>query len=139
MRHIIIIFNPICIFKFSFKLTLTSFKFFYCVFKTRIVYLIYFIIIKFRLNIFMCFLISTYFLFLCSRISYTALLTIALFSFCLLNFLLGTLSFLRSLVGIILTSLEPKSPSTLHSSDECPGQCIRQVFTYPEVSLNIFF
>ena len=61
-HHIISIFNPICIFKFSFKCTLTSLEFFFGVFKTHIVIMIEFVLIKIILEISRCFLRSTYFL-----------------------------------------------------------------------------
>ena len=60
-RHIISISNPKCIFKFAFKRALTSFNFFFFVFKTHIVNLIKSVLIKTRHNIFRCFLHSTYF------------------------------------------------------------------------------
>ena len=37
-------------------------------------------------------------------------------------------SLLLSLVSLILAYLEPKSPRTLHSYDECPGPCLIQFF-----------
>ena len=55
-------FNLICIFKFAFKRMLTSFTFLFCVFKTHNVDLIQLVLIKIRFNIFMCSLLSTYFL-----------------------------------------------------------------------------
>ena len=63
-RHIIQIFNIICILKFTFKLTIMSWKFSFSVFKTHILDLIYFIFIEFRLNIFLFFLLITYVLIL---------------------------------------------------------------------------
>ena len=60
--HSILDLNLICIFKFTFKRTLMSFKFFFCVFKKHIVDLIHFILIKTRFNIFMWSSIITYFL-----------------------------------------------------------------------------
>ena len=59
-RNIFSILNSTCILKFSFKLTLTSFKFFFIVFNTYIVNMIKLVLIKIRLNIFRCFLHSTY-------------------------------------------------------------------------------
>ena len=59
--HTIIIFNPICIFKFAFKHTLMSLNFFSCVVKDHIVELIDFILVKIRFNVFMCFVLSTIF------------------------------------------------------------------------------
>ena len=58
----ILYFNLICIFKFAFKHTLTSYNFFFCVFKTNIVYLIQLVPINIRFNILMWFPLSTYFL-----------------------------------------------------------------------------
>ena len=55
-------FNLICIFKLEFKHTLMSFRFFFFVINTHIVNLIDFSFIKIRFNIFVCFLLSTYFL-----------------------------------------------------------------------------
>ena len=48
-------------FNFSFKRTLTSFKFFFWVINTHIVDMIEFVLIKISFNIFMWFLLSTYF------------------------------------------------------------------------------
>ena len=61
-HHIILIFNPICIFMFTFKRTLMPFKFFFGVFKTHIVNMIKSVLIKIRLNVFRCFLCNTYIL-----------------------------------------------------------------------------
>ena len=66
-----------------------------------------------------------------SRISSTALLTMALFSCCLLIFFLGKGLIPRSWVGLILAYLSPNSPRTLHSSEECKGPCMRQIFDFP--------
>ena len=60
--HTIIDFNIICILKFVFKRTLTSLNLFSCFFKTHIIYLIRFVPIKIRFNIFMCSLFINYFL-----------------------------------------------------------------------------
>ena len=61
-------------FKFTFKFTLIQFKFFFCFIKTNIVNLIYLLLIKTRFNIFMCFLLRTYFWVLLQEdlINYTA-------------------------------------------------------------------
>ena len=59
--HITLVFNSI-FFMFFIKGTLASLKFFFFVVKTHIVNLIEFILVKFRFNIFMCFLPGTYFL-----------------------------------------------------------------------------
>ena len=55
--HIIMIFNPIYILKFTFKRTVTSFKFSFCVIKAHIVNMIESVLIKIRSKIFMCFLL----------------------------------------------------------------------------------
>ena len=47
----ILVFNPICIFNFAFKDTGMSFKFSFCVIKTRIVDLIDYTLIKTRIKI----------------------------------------------------------------------------------------
>ena len=60
--HIILDWNLICIFDFAFKRTLTPFCIFFLVIKTYIVNLIQIILIYIRLNIFMCFIFSTYFI-----------------------------------------------------------------------------
>ena len=71
-------------------------------------------------------------LFSCRMISSTACLTISLLSCFILNFFIFEIFYPRSLVGIILEYLEPKSPKTLHSSDECPGPWMTQlVWIYP--------
>ena len=113
-------------FKFSFKRTLTSFKFFFCVIKTHIFDLIEFAPNKTRI-IFMFFFLSTYLLFLCRSISSTSLLTIALLSCCLFNFSLFTGFLPLSLIGLMLSYLEPKSPRTFHLSGEFPGSWMRHV------------
>ena len=72
-----------------------------------------------------------------SRISSTALLTIALFS---RFFFLSMGLFPWSLLGLILAYLAPKSPRTLHSSEECPWTLMKQVFdSIFEQSTNRFW
>ena len=55
-------FNIIFVFEFSFKLTLTSFSLFLISIKTYIINLKYITLINTRINIFMCFSLSTYFI-----------------------------------------------------------------------------
>ena len=55
-------FNLICIFQFLFKRTPISLNFSLCIIKTPNVNMIYFALIKIRFNIFMCYLLSAYFL-----------------------------------------------------------------------------
>ena len=62
--HTIMDFILICIFEFLFKLTLTAFKFFFCVFNTHISNLIQFVLINLSFDIFMFSLLNTYFLIL---------------------------------------------------------------------------
>ena len=139
--HIIYIFNPICIFKFSFKRTLTSFKFFFSIFKTHIVNLIKFFVIKIRLNILMWFLHRTYLL----------IVTNQDFIHCNINniiILLLTVKFI-SWYGIFTTVLIMSTEKNTYNQS-LPGPCIhlmnawghvwdRWVWTYPLVSLNICF
>ena len=63
-----------------------------------------------------------------SSIFPTALLITALLSCCLLNLPLGTGLIPRYLVGLLLAYLVTNSPRILHSSEECPGPQIIQVF-----------
>ena len=60
-RHIIFILNPICIFLFAFKRTLTSFKLFFIIIKTHVVNMIKFVLIIIIFQKFRCFFSSTYF------------------------------------------------------------------------------
>ena len=60
--HTVLDLNLIYIFEFELKHSLTSFNIFFFVIKTHIINLIYIVLIKIRLNIFMCFLFSTYFI-----------------------------------------------------------------------------
>ena len=62
MIHTILDFDLMCIFQFVFKRTLTSLKFFFCLFKAHIFDLIHFVLIKIRFNIFMWSFLITYFL-----------------------------------------------------------------------------
>ena len=55
-------FNPIYIFDFEFKCTLMSFNILFLVIKIHIFNLIYIVFIDIRFNIFMCFLLRTYFI-----------------------------------------------------------------------------
>ena len=89
--------------------------------------LVHIVIIVIRVQKFWCFPRSTYFLFLVSRISSTALLKMALFSCCLLISPLGTGLLPRSLVGLLLSYLVTNSPRTLHSSKECQGPWMRKI------------
>ena len=57
------------------------------------------------------------FYFSCRMMSSTTCWTIALFSYCLTNVLLVTVSWLDSLVGLHLAYLVKNSPKTLHLSD----------------------
>ena len=59
--HTILDFNLICILKFVFKHTLTSFKFLFFILKTNFINLIELVLIKTRFNICMCSLMRTYF------------------------------------------------------------------------------
>ena len=115
---------------FIFNCTLTSFKFFFCV-KTHIIYLIDFILIKTRFNILICSIIRIYFLvFLKEDFIHCTVsnIIITLLPVIFLSWYRIVPTVLR---GLILTYLEPKSPRTLHSYDECPGICMRQVFDSP--------
>ena len=90
------------------------------------------VLIVIRIQKFYCFMICiTYFFVSGSIISSTELLTMALFSCCLLNVSLGTRLHARSLVGLLLAYLVPKSPKTLHYSEEFPGPRMRQFFNLP--------
>ena len=131
-HHIILILNPICTFLLVFKHTLTSFKFFFSLIKTHVVNMINFVLVIIRFQKFRCFPRSTHFFFVSrSRISSTTLLTMELFSCCLLHLFLGAGWLPWSLVGLHLTYLAQKSPRTLHSSEECPVLWMRQVFNFP--------
>ena len=112
------IFDPMCIILFTLKCILTSLKVFFSVFKTHIVNMIEFNLIKIRLNMFRYSLLRTYFLIIMQQDSSTAMLTIKLFSCCQLNLFLGTGSCPRPLLGLPLTYLKLESPRTLHSSHE---------------------
>ena len=110
---------------------LTSVKLFFCLFKTHLITLVQIVCIIIRVHKFWCFMIFGTYFFPFSRISSTALLTMALFPCCLLKFFLGTGLPLGSLVGLLLAYLVPKYPRTLHSSEECPRPWMRQVFDLP--------
>ena len=131
-RHIISIFNPIWIVLFLFKRRLTSFKFFFRILKNHFFNLVQIILIVIRVQKFWCFPCSTYFLFLVSRISSTALLTMAFSPICLLFFVLGTGLIPRSLEGLLLAYLVPKYPRNLYYSEECPGPWTRLVLDFPD-------
>ena len=90
-----------------------------------------FVLIKIRLNIFRSFPHSTYFLVFMQQ--YFIHFTVHNIIILLLSvkFLSCHRSCLRSLVCLLLTYLEPSSPRTFHSSVECPGPCISQVFYSP--------
>ena len=60
--HTILAFNIIFIFKFALKRNLTSFNFFFCVFKTHVVNLIQLVLIIIRFDIFMWSFLRNYFL-----------------------------------------------------------------------------
>ena len=119
--HTMLAFSFICILNFALKLTLTSQKVFFCVFKTYIINMIQLVLIKIRFNIIMCFLIITYCLvFLQADIINCTVKNIII---CLrtVKFLLFAGLCPWSLVGNFVAYLEPKSPNTLHSSDKCWG------------------
>ena len=131
-RHIISIFNPILIFIFIFKCTLTSVKFFFSIFKTHLINFVQIVCIIIRVQKFWCFVIcGTYFL---CFIYYN-------FIHCIINdgviFLLPINCFLStgllpwSLVCLLSVYLVPNSPRHLHSSEECTGPWMRQVFDFP--------
>ena len=61
VSHTTLDFNIIYIFKFAFKIMLTSLKFLFCIIKTHIVDLIQLVLIKTIFNIFIGFPPSTYF------------------------------------------------------------------------------
>ena len=61
ISHTTLYFNNIFILKFAFKLTLKSFKFFFCIINTHIIDLIHLVLIKIRFNIFIWFPPNTYF------------------------------------------------------------------------------
>ena len=131
MLHIIFIFNTIFVFKFASKSTLTRFKFFFSVFKTNTGNLINSVLIKIRLNISgdyftvltFSFFFQQYFIHCTTNNSIITLLPVIFLSWYRI-----VPAVLR---GLILTYLKPKSPRTLHSYDECPGICMRQVFDSP--------
>ena len=56
----------------------------------------------------------------------------ALFYILLLIFALGMGLLLRSLLGLLLAYLAPKSPRILHSSEECPWLWMIQIFDFPD-------
>ena len=129
--HIIYISNPICIFKLTFKRTLTSFKFFFNVLKTHIINMINIFVIKTRLNIFRCFLHSTHFSILLKNDFIHCTINNIIIIFLPINVFIGKGLCLWHLVGLLSTYLEPRSPRTLNSSDECLGPCMRQFFDSP--------
>ena len=133
--HNIMAFNIIYIFKISFKGTLISFFLFI---KTHIINLIYIIFIDFRFGVLVCCFYTLYFMFSCRMISSTACWTIALLSFFLLNFFIFSGFCLRSLVVLLLEYLEPKSPKTLHSSDEFPSPRTRQISFYLYLGWSVY-
>ena len=130
--YTILALNIMFIFEFASKLTVTSFKFFTSLFKTSFVNLVQIILVKLRLNHFLCFCTITYliiflwlYFIICTvKISFVLLLS--------LNFIFAV-SLPRSLVGLILAYLEPKSSRTLHSCGELPGPWIIHV------CLDLFF
>ena len=73
------------------------------------------------------FLRSTFLCVSFSRISSAPLLTMALFSWLLLNLFLGKGWLTRSLVGLSLAYLAPKPPRTLYSSEEWLRPWIRHI------------
>ena len=118
-------------FLFVFKHTLTSVKSFLGLFNTYFVNLVQIILIIIRVqNSGASLAAHTFFVSFC-RISSTALLTMLLFPFCLLICPLGTYLLPQSLVGLILSYLVPNYPRILHSSEECLGPWMRQVFDFP--------
>ena len=128
-HNIISIFNPIWIFLFVFKLMLTSVNIFFIIFKTNLINLLQIVCILIRVQKYG----ASWFvalIFCVSIISPTKLLTMELFSWCPLNFFLGTGLLPRSLVGLLVVYLVLKSPRTVHYSDGCPGPCMRQVFDF---------
>ena len=80
-----------------------------------------------QVNILICFLFIAYFHIFLKEDFIHYLFNNSIFYCCLLNFLMFVGSRPWSLVGLILACLEPKSPKTLHSSDECPGKWMRYV------------
>ena len=86
MYHVISIFNLICIFLVKFKHMITSFKFLFFLFKTHFLNQVYFFLITIIVKTLCAYIASLTYCVSFSRISYTALLIMALFSSCLLIF-----------------------------------------------------
>ena len=123
-NHTILDFNLICIFELAFKFMPTSFKFSF--FSSRLILSICYRLFSSNLYSFIscAFVPALTLLFSWVVILSTALLTISLFYWCLLNFLLLEVLYHQSLVGLILAYLKPKSPRSLHSYDWCSEPCI---------------
>ena len=116
-NNTILVFNIVYIFEFTFKLTLTSLFILFLFIKTHIIYHVQILFSDYALNL----------LFSWRRILSTACWTVALSSCFQFNIIFFVGSWLRYLVSLLLEYLKPKSPSTLHSSEECPGIWMIQV------------
>ena len=137
--HNILDFNPIFIFDFASKLMLTSLFILFLFIKTNIFNLVYIVIIDIRLNIFMWFRFSTYFIiFLQNDLIH-----------CMINNIIVLLLFVTfiSSCGIMPTVLRRpdfktnrnKYPKTLHSSDEYSGPWTRQVCLDLSLKISLRF
>ena len=112
--------------------------FFFSLLKTYVFNLINFVLVIIRFPKFRCFFCSTYFCVSCSRFSSTVLLTMSLFSCCLLIFFLGTRWFQRFLVVLPLAYFHRSLPGPfIHQNNV--GAVDKTDFSSPQRVIYISF